>query len=66
MPPTILVDLGLKALRQTRLGRVIRRVAGRARRAGTAAGTGLRPFPWLVRMAFTDPAAVLAEGAFHG
>jgi hypothetical protein len=66
MAPALPVDLGLEAFGQARPGRVIRRIASRARCPWSAAGTGVFAFPWLVQMPLTDPAAVLTEAAFHG
>lgn len=62
----VLVELGLKALRQPRLLAVGRHIADRARHTGGAAGTGTWTIPRPTRMFFADPAAILALSAFHG
>jgi hypothetical protein len=41
-------------------------VASRARRTGAATDAGVPAFPRPLGMALTDPAAILAQGAFHG
>ena len=65
MPPAVFVYLSFEAARHPRRGAVVGSVADRAGSARSAALTGVRAFPWLVRVALADPAAVLAEGAFH-
>jgi hypothetical protein len=64
MAPALLVEFGLKALRHPRI--VVARVAAWTRSAGGAAGAGVLTLPWFIGVAFRNPAAVLAEGAFHG
>jgi hypothetical protein len=65
MPPAVFIDLGFEAARHPRRVPVVGRVADRAGRTRGAARTSVRAFPGLIRVALTDPAAVLAEGAFH-
>ena len=65
MPPALLVELGCKSRRHPRRFAVVCGIAGRAGCASRAARTGVRIFPRFVLMGLTDPAAVLAEGAFH-
>jgi hypothetical protein len=43
----------------------IRLVTPRTRRAGAATVAGVYAFPRLMRVALANPAAILAEGAFH-
>ena len=66
MTPTLLVELGLEAIRHPRRPRPIGHVTPRAGRTGGTAGAGMLAFPWPTRMAFTYLAAVLAQRAFHG
>jgi hypothetical protein len=66
MPPTFLVEFGPEAIRHPRRFVLFRRVTPWAGRAGAAAGVGIFAFPWSIGMAFTHPAAVLAQRAFHG
>jgi hypothetical protein len=66
MAPTLLIELGPEAFRQPRRFVLFRNVTPRAGRAGTTAGAGIFAFPRSIGMAFTYPAAVLAERAFHG
>jgi hypothetical protein len=63
MAPALLIDFGFETGRRPRCGPDICTVAGRAGRAGAAAATGARAFPKLVKVIFTDPAAVLAMSA---
>jgi hypothetical protein len=63
MAPALLVEFGLEALRHPRI--VVARVATWTRSPGGAAGAGVLTLPWFIGVAFTNPAAVLAEGAFH-
>jgi hypothetical protein len=65
MPPTVPIDLCFEAGRHPRRGRIVRRVADRAGRAGSATRAGVLTFPWYRRMALAHPAAVLADDAFH-
>ena len=65
MPATLFVEFGLEALRQPGHFAFLRNVAPRTGRAGGTAGAGMLAFPWPSRMAFTHPAAVLAQRAFH-
>ena len=46
MPPAVFIDIGLEAFWQTRRIEVVCRVAGGARRAGSAARTRALAFPW--------------------
>jgi len=66
MSPTLLVEFGLKAFRHPRCRIIVGSVAPWTGRSGTAATAGMFAFPWSSGMAFTNPAAVLAEGAIHG
>src|ERR1700761_8927304 len=61
MPPAILVDLGLEAVRQPRRLAVIGDVAGWASHAGAPAVAGVRPIPWPSRVVLADPPGVRAE-----
>src|ERR1700730_734718 len=64
MTPALFVECGSKALRHSRI--VVARVATWAGSAGCSAGAGAFAFPGSIRVSFTNPAAILAEGAFHG
>jgi len=64
MAPALLVEFGLEALRHPRI--VVARAATWTRSPGGAAGAGVLTLPWFIGVAFTNPVAVLAEGAFHG
>jgi hypothetical protein len=44
---------------------VVARVATWTRSPGGAAGAGVLTLPWFIGVAFTNPAAVFAEGALH-
>jgi hypothetical protein len=67
MPRIVFFNLDQEPLGHARRGLLIILIAPRARRAGCAVGTGARPIPRLAGMGLTDPADVLAEGAFdHG
>jgi hypothetical protein len=66
MAPTLLVELGPEAFGQPRYFVLFRLVTPRAGRPGGAAGAGVFAFPRPIGMAFTNPAAVLTSGAFHG
>jgi hypothetical protein len=63
-PP--LVEFGPEAIRQPERFVLLGHVTPRTRRAGAAAGAGVLAFPWSTGMAFTYPAAILAQRAFHG
>jgi len=65
MPPAVLVDLGLEAVRQPRRGAFVRHVADLAGHAGTAAIAAVRTFPGTSRVVFADPSGVRTEDAFH-
>jgi len=65
MPPPVFVDLGFEAIRHPGRGAVVGSIADGARRTKSATGARVLAFPRLVRKALADPAAVLAEGAFH-
>ena len=65
MTPALFVELGLKLFRHLRVSAIVDRIALRTRGSRRAAGAGVLAFPRAIRMAFTDPAAVLAEHAFH-
>src|SRR6201992_3888841 len=64
--PPVLIELGLKSLRQPRGLAFGRRVTARAGHAGgaTVAGEGAIA-PGATGMLFANPAAILALGAFH-
>jgi hypothetical protein len=62
MSPALLVE----SLRQPGHFALLRHVVSRTGRAGSTADAGMLAFPWPSRMAFTHPAAILAQGAFHG
>src|ERR1700676_2618609 len=64
MTPALLVECGFKALRHPRI--VVARIATWAGSAGGSAGACVFAFPGSIRVSFTNPAAILAEGAFHG
>ena len=65
MPPALFVEFGFEALRRPRLGILVARIAPWTRLSRAAAGAGAVALPRSIGMAFTNPAAVLAKGAFH-
>ena len=65
MAPAALVYFGFEAARHPRRVTVIGGVTDRAGCTRSVARAGVRPFPWLVLMGLTDPAAIVADGAFH-
>src|SRR5271163_2217728 len=65
MPPAVFVDIGFEAARHPPCVAVVGGVADRAGRTGSAARACVRAFPWLLCVARADPAAIVADGAFH-
>jgi hypothetical protein len=66
MAPSLLIEFGSEALRNPRLSIFVARIASWARRSRAATGAGALALKGHVRMVFTDPAAILANEAFHG
>lgn len=65
MPPSVFVELGLKALGQARLFAFCRGVTARAGHTGAATGAGVLTLPWPAWVLLTDPAAALTLGALR-
>jgi hypothetical protein len=65
MTPALLIKLRLETIRKARLFVLIRDVTPWAWSAGTPTCASVVAFPWSARVSFTNPAAVLAQGAFH-
>jgi hypothetical protein len=65
MTPAVLIHVYSEAVQRPWL-RVIIHIAIAARHPRTAAWAGVLAFPRPMGMIFADPAAVLAEQAFHG
>src|ERR1700682_5097838 len=65
MTPAVLIHVYSEAVQRPWLSAIIQ-IAIAARHPGTAAWGGVLAFPWPMGMIFADPAAVLAEQAFHG
>ena len=65
MSPDFLVDLCLEAFWHPGLFAFGWLITPWTRHARCPALTSVRAFPWHLRVLFTDPAAILAESAFH-
>jgi hypothetical protein len=66
MTPALFVDFGFEALRRSRLGIIVARIALWTRHSCAAAGAGALALERSIRVGFTDPAAILTNGALHG
>ena len=66
MTPARLTHIRPETFWRPWLSVIIVHIAIAARHPGTAAWAGVLAFPWPMGMIFADPAAVLAEQAFHG
>jgi hypothetical protein len=66
MTPALFVEFGFEALRWSRFGIIVARIALWTRRSGAAAGAGALALKGPVRMVLTHPAAVITNEAFHG
>jgi hypothetical protein len=64
MTPALFVELHLEPFPHPRIV-VLARVAPWTRSAGAATGARVLAFPRSIRVGFTNPAAVLAQAAFH-
>jgi hypothetical protein len=65
MTPSRLVEFCSETLWRSWRGFLVARIALRTWRAGRAAGASVLAFPWSIWMGFANPAAILAEWAFH-
>src|SRR6202011_5490162 len=65
MAPSPLVELGSKALWWPRFRLFVAQVAVRAGHARAATRASVFAFPRSIRVGFANPAAVLAQRAFH-
>jgi hypothetical protein len=66
MPPTILVELNMRAGRRSRRVVQIARIAWRAGHPGGAADAGVLALPRRIGMVLADPAEADANWAFQG
>jgi hypothetical protein len=66
MTPALFVDFGFEALRRSRLGIIVARTALWTRHSCAAAGAGALALERSIRVGFTDPPAILTNGALHG
>jgi hypothetical protein len=66
MAPAILFRVRPEAFRHPRILALVTHIAAGARHARTTARVGTLAFPRSIRVVFTNPAAILAEQAFHG
>jgi hypothetical protein len=65
MAPALFIEFDFEALRRPRFGFSVARIAPGARLASAAAGAGALTLERSIRVDFTDPAAIIANGALR-